>query len=138
MVSFAKSMTDAEIREAAAYYASLPRTVPIRVVETRTVPEMRSQEGLWLPDQSGAREPIGARVIETPVDVTLEQLRDPHAGFIAYVPPGAVTKGRRLATRLNCAGCHGERLNGSDGTANGIVNVTAYVASLPVKSLSVK
>ena len=147
--------------------------MPIKVVETPTVPEMRSQEGLWLPDQSGAREPIGIRLIETPVDVDREQLRDPHAGFIAYVPPGAVAKGRRLAARLNCARCHGERLTGSDGTApgiagrspsylarqlydfqqgtrhgemaapmrpvaaqltaNDIVNVTAYVASLPVK-----
>jgi cytochrome c553 len=173
MVSFAKAMTDAEIREAAAYYASLPPTVRIKVVEIKSVPQMRSQEGLWLPDKSGVREPIGARVIETPADVTLEQLRDPHAGFVAYVPPGAIAKGRRLAARLNCAGCHGDRLNGSGDTAPGIagrspsylarqlydfqqgtrhgelatpmqqiavqltahdiVNLTAYVASLPVK-----
>ena len=73
MVNFAKAMTDTEIHEAAAYYASLPRTVPIRVVETRTVPVMRSQEGLWLPDQSGAHEPIGTRVIETPVELVLKK-----------------------------------------------------------------
>jgi cytochrome c553 len=117
MVGFARAMTIAEMREAAAYYAALPPTVPIKVVETPTVPYMRSQEGLWLPDQSGAREPIGNRLIETPADVDREQLRDPHAGFIAYVPPGAVAKGRRLAARLNCAQCHGEKLTGSGGTA---------------------
>jgi cytochrome c553 len=173
MVGFAKAMTAAEMAQAAAYYAALPPTVPIKVVETATVPRMRSQEGLWLPDGSSAREPIGTRLIETPVDVDREQLRDPHAGFIVYVPLGAVAKGRRLAARLNCAQCHGEKLTGSDSTAPGIagrspsylarqlydfqqgtrhgelaapmqqlaarltaadiVNLTAYLASLPVK-----
>lgn len=120
MVGFAKAMTSAEIAQAAAYYAALPPTVPIKVVETKSVPRMLSQEGLWLPDSDGAREPIGGRLIETPVDVDREQLRDPHAGFIAYVPPGAVAKGRRLAVQLNCAQCHGEHLTGASGTAPGI------------------
>ena len=120
MVGFAKAMTAAEMREAAAYYASLPPTAPIKVVETETVPGMRSQEGLWLPDKSAGREPIGQRLIETPVDVDREQLRDPHAGFIAYVPPGAVAKGHHLAALLNCAQCHGGRLTGSGSTAPGI------------------
>lgn len=173
MVGFAKMMTDNEMREAAGYYASLPPTVPVKVVETRTVPRMLSQEGLWLPDKSGAREPIGERVIETPADVEREQLRDPRAGFIAYAPPRAVAKGRRLAARLDCAGCHGDRLTGSGDAAPGIagrspsylarqlydfqlgtrrgelsapmrqlaarlttadiVNLTAWLASLPVK-----
>jgi cytochrome c553 len=171
MVDFAKAMTEAEMTEAAAYYAALPHTVPIRVVETGTVPKMRSQEGMWLPHESAIKEPIGNRVIETPVDVDREQLRDPHAGFIAYVPKGAVAKGRRLAVKLECANCHGAGLHGMDapaiagrspsylarqlydfqqGARHGemaaqmqpvtakltqadIVNLTAYVASLPVK-----
>jgi len=171
MVDFAKAMSDAEITQAAAYYASLPPTVPIKVIETASVPRMRSQEGLWLPDDSGAREPIGNRLIETPADVNREQLRDPHASFIAYAPKGAVAKGRRLAAKIDCAGCHGAGLTGADApaiagrspsylarqlydfqqgtrhgemaaamqpvvtklTAGDIVNLTAYVASLPVK-----
>jgi cytochrome c553 len=114
MVDFAKAMTDAEIAEAAAYYAALPPTVPIKVMQTATVLQMRSQEGMWLPHESGAREPIGVRIIETPVDVDREQLRDSHAGFIAYVPPGAPAKGKRLAVKLGCAGCHGDGLKGAD------------------------
>jgi cytochrome c553 len=114
MVDFAKAMTDAEIAEAAAYYGALPPTVPIKVVQTTTVPQMRSQEGMWLPHESGSREPIGMRIIETPANVDREQLRDPHAGFIAYVPPGATAKGKRLAAKLGCAGCHGEGLKGAD------------------------
>jgi cytochrome c553 len=116
MVDFAHAMTDAEILQAAAYYASLPPTVPIRVIQTATVPRMRSQEGLWLPDD-GTREPIGNRLIETPADVNREQLRDPHAGFIAYAPVGAVARGRRLAARIGCAGCHGAGLRGADAPA---------------------
>jgi cytochrome c553 len=114
MVDFAKAMSGGEIAEAAAYYASLPPTIPIKVVQTTTVPQMRSQEGMWLPHESGAREPIGTRIIETPADVDREQLRDPHAGFIAYVPPAATAKGKRLAAKLGCAGCHGTRLTGAD------------------------
>jgi len=120
MVDFAKAMTEAEMRQAAAYYASLPPTAPIKVMETATVPGMRSQEGMWLPDASRPREKIGIRVIETPADVDREQLRDPHAGFIAWVPRGAVAKGKRLADTLGCAGCHGEKLTGNGETAPGI------------------
>jgi cytochrome c553 len=120
MVDFAHAMTDAEIKQAATYYASLPPTVRIKVIETATVPVMRSQEGLWLPQESGAREPIAGRLIETPADVNREQLRDPHAGFIAYIPPDAVAKGRRLAIRLDCTSCHGEGLRGNGDTAPGI------------------
>jgi len=117
MVDFAKAMTEAEINQAAAYYAALPHTVAIRVAETQSVSKMRSQEGMWLPHESGAKEPIGMRVVETPANVDREQLRDPHAGFIAYVPKGAIGKGRRLATDLACASCHGEGLHGMDNTA---------------------
>ena len=118
MVDFAQAMTEAEITEAATYYASLPPTVPIKVVESATVPKMRSQEGMWLPHESGTREPIGTRVIETPANVDREQLRDPHAGFIAYVPPGAPAKGKKLAAKLGCAGCHGESLKGDGRPAS--------------------
>jgi cytochrome c553 len=116
MVDFARAMTDAEMTEAAAYYAALPHAVTLHVVETQNVRKMRSQEGLWLPQESGVQEPIGDRVIETPANVDREQLRDPHAGFIAYVPKGAIAKGRRLAATLECAGCHGAGLHGMDTT----------------------
>ena len=84
----------------------------IKVIEAATVPKMKSQEGMWLP--ADGREPIAGRLIETPADVNREQLRDPHAGFIAYAPPGAVAKGRRLAAKIGCAGCHGAGLRGAD------------------------
>lgn len=110
MIFYAKAMTEAEIAETAAYYASLPPTVPIKVVETAAVPQMRSQDGMWLPVAGAPHEQIGERIIETPADVQREQLRDPRAHFIAYVPAGAVAKGQALAAR--CTMCHGEKLEG--------------------------
>jgi cytochrome c553 len=111
MVAFAKAMTNAEIRQAATYFARLRPAAHIKVVETASVPRLRSQEGMWLP--AGGHEPIGNRIIETPVNVAREQLRDPHGGFIAYVPRGAVARGRRLADTLECTTCHGDRLTGN-------------------------
>ena len=45
------------------------------------------------------------------------ELRDPHSGFIAYVPRGSVAKGAALASSggkqtLPCTICHGTDLNG--------------------------
>lgn len=170
MVDFAKAMTDAEMAETAAYYASLPPTVPVKVVETETVPELKSQDGMWLPVDGRPRQPIGNRIVEMPEDVHREQLRDPRANFIAYVPVGAVAKGKTASK--NCAMCHGQNLEGRDAvpgiagrspsylarqlhdfqtgarrgpmaammtpstvkmTATDIVNITAYLATLPVK-----
>lgn len=174
MVDYARAMTEAEIVAAAHYYAGLPPTPRIEVVETKTVPKMRSAEGMWLPltGAEAGREPIGNRVIETPANVERELLRDPRGHFIAYVPPGAVARGKRLAAELGCAACHGETLTGigpvpgiagrspsyaarqlydfQQGTrrgemaammapvaaklnAAGMVNLTAYLATLPVK-----
>ena len=39
-------------------------------------------------------------------------MRDGHAGYIAYVPVGAVKKGEALAKTLQCSICHGANLEG--------------------------
>lgn len=121
MVSFAKAMTDEEIVQAATYFSSLKWTPWVRVQETNTVPKTRSQGGMMIAltgDQAGT-EPIGNRIVEVPVDaVHTETLRDPHSSFIAYVPVGAVAKGKALVTTggngktIACATCHGDDLNG--------------------------
>ena len=123
MLDYAKAMTEAEMAEIAAYYAALPVVPRLRVVETETVPQMKSAEGLWLPLEGGAREPIGTRVIETPEDVGRELIRDPRAGFIVYAPPGSLEKGKALVTTgkdadgasrtMACATCHGPDLTGT-------------------------
>lgn len=120
MYGFAAAMSDQEMHEAADYFSSIPRAPWIKVVETGTVPKTSSHGGMWIPLEGPAAgtEPIGERIIETPVNVEhAEILRDPRSGFIAYVPIGAVAKGKTLATTgggktLACTICHGKDLGG--------------------------
>jgi cytochrome c553 len=117
MIQAAKAMTDDEIKAAAAYLAAMPWTPWIRVVEADTVPKMRISGNVFMPVSDGGTEPIGARIIETPEDPVRFELRDPHAGFIAYVPRNSVANGAALASgggtrTLPCTICHGPDLNG--------------------------
>src|ERR1700726_121544 len=128
MAVFAKAMTEDEIKAAADYYAAIPWVKWTRVVETTTSPKVESHNGLWVPiTRAGAgTEPLGNRIIEVPVDPEATELkRDPHSGYVAYAPLGAVAAGKSLATSggngktLACTGCHGADLMGS-GTAPSI------------------
>ena len=123
MDGFAKAMTDEEIRQAAAYFASLPRKRFVRVEEAAMVPKTFVGQGRMRfidPKQTGT-EPVGDRIIMLPVDQELARKRDPRSesGFIAYVPPGSLAAGKALAEggagkTLACAGCHGDGLKGSE------------------------
>jgi cytochrome c553 len=121
MINFAKAMTQQEMEEAAAYYAAMKWTPWIQVRETTQVPQMRSQNGMWIPLEgaNAGMEPIGMRVIETPENVEYaEKMRSPRSGFIAYVPVGSVAKGKATVTTgdsgktLACTICHGGDLHG--------------------------
>jgi cytochrome c553 len=111
MIAIAKAMTDDEIKASAEYFGSMKWTPWIKVVETATVPKTRVAGGLFLVVEGGEKEPLGARIIEVPENTeATETLRDPRAGFIAYVPVGSLKKGETLAR--SCATCHGEGLKG--------------------------
>lgn len=118
MTQIARHLTDAEMRAAADYYAAIAWKPWIRVVESGTAPSTRqSPAGLFIPLGTGD-EPLGARFIEVPEfpDRT-ERLRDPRAGFLAYVPFGSIERGRTLVTTgggrtVQCAACHGATLQG--------------------------
>jgi cytochrome c553 len=117
MIAIAKAMTDEEIRASAQYFGSMKWTPWIKVVETNTVPKTRIAGGMFL-SLEGEKEPIGARIIETPENTEqTEVLRNPRSGFIAYVPTGSIKKGQQLATTgggrtTACAVCHGAELEG--------------------------
>jgi cytochrome c553 len=113
MIAYAKAMTPEEIRQAAEYFGAMPWTPWIKVVETATVPKMVSRGGIWIPVESGEKEPIGVRIVETPENAErTEVLRDPHSGFIAYAPIGSLEKGAALARKGECGVCHGADLKG--------------------------
>ncbi len=118
MLALGLAATDAEAQSAAAYFASIQFRPWIRVVETNTVPVTRAQGGMLIVVQPPATEPIGQRIIETPENLERTELRDSKSGFIAYVPPGSIQKGRDLATTggngktIQCSICHGAGLKG--------------------------
>ena len=125
MISLSKPMTDAEIADAAAYFAALKPRAVIKVVETDTVPKTFITFNHLAALPSGEKEPIGKRIVEVPE--VLEQFanRDTHAQFIAYVPPGSVAKGEALVRTgggktVQCTICHGPNLKGI-GAMPGIV-----------------
>jgi cytochrome c553 len=124
MTAFAQTMTDEEIKAAAKYFTSMPATPWIKVVESATVPKTKPQNGMFLTlagEEAGA-EPLGARIIETPVSAhDTEFLRNPRSGFIAYVPPGSLERGKALVMDgvtasggkvTACTVCHGLELRG--------------------------
>jgi len=120
MIGFAAAMTDEEIQQAAEYFGAMKWTPWIDVVETKMVPKTAPRGGmhLRLEGADAGMEPLGKRIIETPRNTEYtEVLRNPHSDFIAYVPVGAVARGKALATTGNgkvtqCTVCHGENLNG--------------------------
>src|SRR5215831_11593011 len=104
MIDLAKAMSDAEIKEAAEYFASIkPVEHWIRVVESSMSPKVRYVGNLAQVAKEGGKpagmEPIAGRIIELSEDEEQnETLRNPHSGWVAYVPPGSVKKGEDLVT----------------------------------------
>jgi cytochrome c553 len=118
MTGFAVAMTDDEIRAAAEYFSAIPWTPWIEVRETDTVPKTRVLGGmhLRLEGAEAGTEPIGRRIVESPVNAEhTELLRNPRSGFIAYAPRGSIARGEALARGAKttaCSVCHGPDLGG--------------------------
>src|SRR5881628_441911 len=128
MIELAKALTDEELKAAAEYFSSMKWWPWVRVVETDLVPRTRIQGNLFLPLEHEKTEPIGRRIIEMPEnEEQAETYRNPHSGFVAYVPVGSIKKGKDLVTTggarivgnefirgksTPCITCHGEDLMG--------------------------
>ena len=118
MNAIAKDVSDAEAQQAAEYCAALPRRTFVTVMEAPMVPRTFLGNGrMRFVEPGGAMEPIGNRIIMVPDDQARARLRDPSAGFIAYVPPGSVARGKALVETgggktVACALCHGMGLHG--------------------------
>jgi cytochrome c553 len=99
MIELARAMTDEEMEQAADYFAAVPWKPRVRVVESAMVPRTRIVGNLFIATEEAKTEPIAGRIIEVPEDEERsETVRDPRAGFIAYVPPGSLAKGKHLVT----------------------------------------
>lgn len=122
MIEMAYAISEKDLREAAKYFAAIPRSQQkwIRVVETSRAPANHVGGG-------GARFfDKGAETVPVPPDMIYEvaeneqvELRNQHAGFVDYVPVGSLAKGRIVAMgnhgqMRTCASCHGEDYRGHD------------------------
>lgn len=113
------SAADQDVTVAAQYFASLKRQPWIRVVEAATVPTTHVAGWMLVANMPASTEAIGQRIIEMPENLERTELRDDTSGFVAYVPPGSLQKGRSLVTTGDggktqyCAKCHGPGLRGS-------------------------
>ncbi|HLQ76357.1 MAG TPA: c-type cytochrome [Terriglobia bacterium] len=128
MIELAKSLSEDELRAAAEYFGSMKWTPWIRVVETDLVPKTRIAGNLFLPLEAAKSEPIAGRIIEMPEnEEQAETYRNPHSGFVAYVPVGSLSRGKDLVTTggarkvgnqfisgktTPCITCHGPDLMG--------------------------
>jgi cytochrome c553 len=118
MNGIAAAATEEEARQAAEWFATLPRRAFTQVIETDTVPRTFLGPGrMRFAEPDGSREPIGDRIVTVPEDPARARLRDPDSGFVAHVPVGSLGRGRTLVDAggdrtLPCAPCHGDALRG--------------------------
>ena len=118
MIKTAKAVSPEGLRQAAAYFAALPRARWVRVVEGPTAPRTYPDTFGWRnPAPGGGTEPIGDRIVELSDDLPRMMIGDDHVVLTDYAPPGAVARGSRIVdagggTGLPCRSCHGARLEG--------------------------
>lgn len=119
MIAGAQAATDADIETAAAYFSSIEPEPRIRVEESATAPQTYIVNWFFAASPDGGTEPLGQRIVEVPEDVEQFEARDPHARFVAYVPPGSISRGEALVKTgggrtVPCAVCHGPDLEGTE------------------------
>ena len=122
MVRVAKAMTDAEIDESAKYFSAQKLRRQTYVVESLRIP--RAERAAWLYYEHGGTEDLEGRLIEVTQDLVRHERRDDRLEYIAYAPPGAINRGKRLVvsgksakddsvrTQI-CSQCHLANLKGT-------------------------
>jgi cytochrome c553 len=120
MATVARAARAPEIAAAADYYWRLSYLPWIRVIETAQVPATAPSYWGWTDVLPGSRrEAIGRRIVEVAEDNQRARLSDPHSGFVAYAPLGAIARGRALvaagvASQPPCVTCHGVEMKGTN------------------------
>ncbi|HEY4305050.1 MAG TPA: hypothetical protein VGM82_11315 [Gemmatimonadaceae bacterium] len=118
MKQMAESSTVADMKQAAAYFSKQKLRHSVQVIESPTVPKTHPSTGLYIRDAGTDVDSLGDRIIEFANDPESHEIRDAAAQYVAYVPPGSITRGRVIATKVTkvnpkpCVSCHGETLHG--------------------------
>ena len=134
MIALSKDISDAEVAEAAAYFAALKPRNNLKVVETDTVPKTFIAGTFFVDAKNGEKEPIGQRIIEVPDDFEQFENRDPRSRFTVYAPKGSLAKGEALVNTggagktMACATCHGQDLKGLGNVPSIAGRSPSYIA----------
>jgi cytochrome c553 len=110
-----RSASEAEIDEAARWFAAQAPVANFRVVQSRLAPSVHVEDWKLMADRPFRRALLGHRLLELPDDPQDFTSRDTRARFTVYAPIGSVDRGRVLAQHAGttgCAACHGPRLQG--------------------------
>jgi cytochrome c553 len=117
MLAVAQASNDAEVKNRRRLFRQAEIPEMDRVVEADTVPKIAVGDRNMLNVVSNTKEPIGKRILEVPENLERTEWRDSKSGFIAYVPKGAIARGKRLvesgAGAFPCAACHGPEYKGN-------------------------
>jgi cytochrome c553 len=118
MIHAVTHATDEELSAAAEYFAAESLHPRVVVVERENVPIPHVVGWVYAADKSGGVEPLGERLLEFAPDEVRHENRDDEMRYVAYVPPGSIGRGERIAdagadSPANaCVSCHGPQLRG--------------------------
>jgi cytochrome c553 len=121
MIEVAHAIKPADIEAAAVYFSQFEPQSHTQIIEAATIPAAASWRFVYRFDRS-RQEALGQRIVEGPVDGEAFELRDPETRYIAYVPQGAIARGRAIAEQgasggPACVSCHGPALIGIAGAS---------------------
>ena len=148
MATITRAMTADEAQAAVSYYSKLRRRPWLKVVEGAMAPKTEIVEGgLRIQREPEALEPLGERIVEVPQYRERTRLYDSHAGFVAYVPAGAIKRGKdfvatgggtivngKVATTgkaVVCTECHGKDLRGAEHAPDSTLPVPGLTGRSP-------
>jgi cytochrome c553 len=118
MVHAATNTSAEEMALAANYFSQQRLKSHVRVVESSRVPRSRVVGWVYAAIPGAGDEPLGERLLEFAPDAIRHENRDDHLRYVAYVPPGSLSRGRSMANTgangltVACVTCHGDKLQG--------------------------
>jgi cytochrome c553 len=123
MLKVARALTDEEIDDSAQYFSQQKLRRRVWVIESLRIP--RAERAAWIYEEVGGTEDLESRLLEVTNELPRHERRDDRLEYMAYVPPGSINRGKRLATTgqsssadkgktVVCTTCHGPKLTGTD------------------------
>jgi len=118
MIHVASYATAEDVASAAAYFSQQRPKARVQVVERARIPHPQVVGWVYTAVPGSGDEALGERLLEFAPDITRHEHRDDGMRYIAYVPPGSISRGRSIANTgaggltVPCISCHGDKLQG--------------------------